>query len=217
MALSGLLPTGRGTLQPVHDLIEDVARAAGYATKWPARPRPWIVVADFRTGRRIVFGREDWARRNGHARPVRSAALAEAVTASCSIPAWYPPRMIGGIPYVDGGSISNASVDLLRDHHLDEVYVLAPMASVTPDRPLRLLPRLERQMRRLVTTHLLDDVAALRDRGVRTTVLTPGPDDLAAMGINLMDPARRAEVFEVARQTSRASLRHQLRPAGSPR
>jgi NTE family protein len=198
----------------VHDLIAEVAAASGYATTWPTRPRPWIVVADYRTGRRIVFGRDhQWARRDGRRSALRTASLADAVTASCSIPAWYPPRVIDGVPYIDGGSVSNASVDLLRERPLDEVYVLAPMASVQPDRPSRLLPRLERRMRRLVTTRLLDDVAELRARGVRTTVLTPGPDDLAAMGINLMDPARRAEVFEVSRHTSGASLRHQVGPA----
>jgi NTE family protein len=217
MALSGLLPTGRGSLQPVRDLIADVARASGYATTWPTGPRPWVVVADYRTGRRIVFGRAPAEDDNGRPRAVRTATLADAVTASCSIPAWYPPQVIDGIPYIDGGSVSNASVDLLRDHALDEVYVLAPMASVHPDRPHGLLPRLERRMRRLVTARLLDDVAALRARGVRTTVLTPGPDDLAAMGVNLMDPARRAEVFEVARRTSTASLRRQLSRSGAAR
>jgi NTE family protein len=215
VALSGLLPTGRGSLQPVHDLIDEVARATGHATSWPSRPRPWIIVADYRTGRRIVFGRDTLAHRTSG--PVRTASLADAVTASCSIPAWYPPQVIDGIPYVDGGSVSNASVDLLRDRPLDEVYVLAPMASVQPDRPRPLLARLERRMRRLVTAHLLDDVADLRGRGVRTTVLTPGPDDLAAMGLNLMDPGRRADVLEVSRETSRAALRRQLRAVGAVR
>jgi NTE family protein len=214
VAFSGLLPTGRGSLAPVHDLVDEVARAAGLATRWPAQPRPWIVAVDFHTGRRIVFGREDWPGRDGRRRAVRTATLADAVTASCSIPAWYPPLVIDGIPYVDGGSVSTASVDLLRDRPLDEVYVLAPMASLEPDRPRPVLARLERRVRRLVTAHLLDDVAALRARGVRTTVLTPGPDDLAAMGFNLMDPGHRTEVFDTSRETSRVALRRQLRAVG---
>ncbi len=214
VALAGLLPTGRGSLRPVHDLVDAVARATGYADAWPSRPRPWIVAADYRTGRRIVFGREEWPNRTGRTRAVRTASLADAVTASCSIPAWYPPQVIDGVPYVDGGSVSNASVDLLRGRKLDEVYVLAPMASVQPDRPRPLIARLERRMRRLVTAHLLDEVAELRARGVRTTVLTPGPDDLAAMGVNLMDSGRRAVVFDTSRETSRAALHRQLRAVG---
>jgi NTE family protein len=214
VALSGLLPTGRGSLQPVHDLVDEVARTSGYTAGWPASPRPWIVTADYRTGRRIVFGREERPGRSGRPRALRTATLADAVTASCSIPAWYPPQVIDGIPYVDGGSVSNASIDLLRDRALDEAYVLAPMASVHPDRPPALLARLERRVRRLVTARVLDDVAELRARGVRTTVLTPGPEDLAAMGLNLMDPGRRADVFETSRATSRAELRRQWPPVG---
>jgi NTE family protein len=37
-------------------------------------------------------------------------------------------------------------------------------------------------------------------------VLTPGPEDLAAMGSNLMDPSRRRDVFEVSLSTSARSL-----------
>jgi NTE family protein len=48
-------------------------------------------------------------------------------------------------------------------------------------------------------------------------VLTPGPDDLAAMGVNLMDPGRRTVVFETSRETSRAALQRQLRTVGGVR
>jgi NTE family protein len=37
-------------------------------------------------------------------------------------------------------------------------------------------------------------------------VLTPGPADLAAIGINLMDGRRRLEVLETARWTVRRRL-----------
>jgi NTE family protein len=43
--------------------------------------------------------------------------------------------MINGQPYVDGGTCSPASVDVLADADLDEVWVLAPMASFALDRP----------------------------------------------------------------------------------
>jgi NTE family protein len=38
------------------------------------------------------------------------------------------------------------------------------------------------------------------------TVLTPGPRDLAAMGINLMDPRRRQAVLELSFRTSAEAL-----------
>ena len=42
------------------------------------------------------------------------------------------------------------------------------------------------------------------------TVLAPGPEDLAAIGANLMDPARRLAVLETSLRTSAVALR---RPA----
>jgi NTE family protein len=100
----------------VRDLLGGVASAAGYGERWPDSPRPWVVAVDYETGRRVVFGRDSFAaRRAGGPRIVRSAALADAVTASCSIPGWYAPTVIDGVRYVDGGVASNASTDLLLD------------------------------------------------------------------------------------------------------
>jgi NTE family protein len=211
VALSGLLPTGRGTLQPVRELMAAVAADAGHAETWPTRPRPWIVAADYRSGRRVVFGRDNLASRVGIVpRIIRRASLADAVTASCSIPAWYPPTVIDGVPYIDGGTASNASVDVLRGTAVEEVFVLAPMASVEVDRARTAVGRIERAVRRAITKAILYDVAALRAEGVRVSVLTPGPADLAAMGVNLMNPERRTEVLETAEATAALQLERQL-------
>jgi len=212
--LAGLLPAGRGTLAPVHGLMATVARDAGFAESWPTRPRPWVVTADYRTGRRVVFGRDSFAAQTSSRgtvpRIIRRASLADAVTASCSIPAWYPPTVIDGVPYIDGGTISNASVDLLLGTDLDEVYVLAPMASVAPDRARTALGRIERAVRRTITRGILADVAALGSAGPRTFVVTPEAADLAVIGLNLMNPARRTEVLETAEVTASAQLTTQL-------
>jgi NTE family protein len=211
VALTGLLPPGRGSLAPVHDLIEGVAAATGFADRWPDAPRPWIAAADQITGRRVVFGRDNLAPGpDGVARVVRRARLADAVQASCSIPAWYPPTIIEGVPYVDGGAASIASVDVLRHTSVDEVFVLAPMASVDLDHPRTTAGKLERRLRRLVTRRIAADVAALRSIGMRVCLLTPGPADLAAMGVNMMNPARRTEVWETAQETAAVQVRRQL-------
>jgi NTE family protein len=213
VALSGLLPTGRGTLEPVRQLLATVAADAGYADSWPTSPRPWIVTADYRTGKRVVFGRDSLGpSRGGVPRIIRRAGLADAVTASCSIPAWYPPTVIDGVPYIDGGTLSNASVDLLLGTGVEEVFVLAPMASVEVDRPRTAVGRMERLVRRAVTKGILADAAALRAAGVRVSVVTPGPADLDVMGLNLMNPARRTEVLHTARQTAAEQLTRQLSP-----
>ncbi len=84
--------------------------------------------------------------------------------------------------------------------------MLAPMASVVADRPRMPHEVLERQLRALMTMTLLREARALRAAGVAVTVLTPGPEDLAVMGVNLMDPRRRRQVFETSLTTSAAAL-----------
>ncbi|MGI8761937.1 MAG: patatin-like phospholipase family protein [Jatrophihabitantaceae bacterium] len=221
VALSGLLPSGRGSLKPVHDLVAEVAEGAGFGQTWPDAPRPWIVASDYRAGTRVVFGRDNFAaRRDGAPRVVRRAGLADAVTASCSIPAWYAPMVIDGVPYVDGGLMSNASVDVLQGTAVDEVFVLAPMASLAMDRPRSAIGRLERVVRRSITRSIMADVATLRATGVRACVLAPEVADLEIIGVNLMNPLRRTEVLETARETAAGQLRAQLahdRPRRSAR
>jgi len=122
--------------------------------------------------------------------------------------------VIDGRRYIDGGVRSPTSLGIMAAADVDEVYVLAPMASVVADRPARPHERLERRLRRLFTRALLREAQALGSAGIRVTVITPGPQDLAVMGINLMDPRRRLAVLETSLRTSAIALagRDQGRP-----
>jgi NTE family protein len=84
--------------------------------------------------------------------------------------------------------------------------VLAPMASTEPDHPLQPHLRMERRLRQVLTLILVRQARALAARGKRVTVLTPGPEDLAVMGINLMDPRRKQAVLDVSFRTSADAL-----------
>ncbi len=137
-----------------------------------------------------------------------SATLPDGVVASCSIPGLYTPAVIGKRRYVDGGVRSSTSLGVLTRADVDEVFVLAPMASIVADRPRQPHERLERQVRALITSGLLRDVRRLRSAGIRVTVLTPGPQDLAVMGVNLMDSRRRRLVLETSLATSADALSH---------
>jgi NTE family protein len=207
VTLAGVLPAGRGTLEPVRRLIARVAASSDLGSRWPERPRTWVAATDYRSGQRVLFGRD------------RLVALADAVVASCAIPAWYPPAMIDRRPYVDGGTVSNTSVDTLAGANIDEAYVLAPMASTDLDRPRSPVSRIERALRRAITRGLVADVAALRASGMRVVLVTPGPADLAVIGANLMNPRRRTEVLESAMRTTAIRLRAELaaRPARARR
>jgi NTE family protein len=161
-------------------------------TDWTQDSRTWIVAVDYDLGHRVVFGRDG----------APSASLPEAVAASCSVPGWFRPTVIGKRRYVDGGVRSTASVDLLAGLGLDEVYVLAPMASQVTGPPHTALERAERVIRKRMTAATEREIDLLRSQGTRVTLVTPGPDDLHAMGGNLMDPSRRQSVFETSLRTS---------------
>ena len=116
--------------------------------------------------------------------------------------------MIGGRRYVDGGACSPTSLDLVAPLHLDHVFVLSPMTSFVFDEPSSIAARLERHVRGLVTRRLVREAAKVRRTGTTVTILGPGPDDLEAIGPNLMDPRRREAVFETSMRTSTEALRN---------
>lgn len=127
--------------------------------------------------------------------------------ASCAIPGWYTPVTIDGRRYVDGGACSSTSLDLLAGLGLDEIFVVAPMASFAFDRPHSVAGQFERRFRRTVARRLMREAEKVREAGTDVIMLGPGPEDLAAIGPNLMDPRRRREVLETSLRTSVESLR----------
>jgi NTE family protein len=201
VAASAWLPHGRGRHHAVWSLVTGLHQRAvetgpgGSAPHW-VDDHTWIAAVDYDTGQRVLFGREGAPR----------ASLPEAVVASCSIPGWYEPAVIGGRRYVDGGVRSMTSLDALRDTDVQDVYVLAPLASTQPDHPLQPHLRVERRLRQVFTQALIRQAKALAERGKRVVVLTPGPRDLAAMGANMMDSRRRQAVLELSFRTSADAL-----------
>jgi NTE family protein len=66
----------------------------------------------------------------------------------------------------------------------------------------------------VITRNIGNDIAGLRGAGTKVTFLTPGPEDLAVMGANLMNPRRRTAVLHTAMRTSATMLRQQKRQSG---
>jgi NTE family protein len=187
--VGGWLPRGVISTAPIGRLVD---RFVGDA--WPEALR--VVACDYRSGRRVTFG--------GEAAP--EAGVAEAVAASCAIPAFYHPVSIGGRRYIDGGVCSLSNLDLLCDAELDVVVCLNPTSSATRARP-GLTPgaQLAAAMRRASSRRLDHEVRKLEATGTEVLVLQPGAADLAVMGSNLMSRRRRAEVAE---QAHRSVARH---------
>ena len=190
--LSAFLPVGRGNLDAIGSLISHVVPQG-----WVARDGVTVVALDYDTGERAPFGRAG----------APPAALHDAVMASCAIPGWYQPVLIGEHRFIDGGAWSSTNLDLLAGESLDEVFVLAPQVSFDADTPTQWATRLERQWRNRVTRNVVREVKTVHRQGTEVTVLGPGQADLEAIGGNLMDLSRRPSVIETSLRTSALALR----------
>jgi NTE family protein len=191
------------------------------AGEWPDHPNYWAVAADYRTGCRTVFGREDAPR----------ATVGQAVAASCAIPGFYHPVGIDGRRYVDGGVCSLSNLDLLAGQDLDLVICLNPTSSLAEAMGGTPAERVGAAMRAWSGRRLGHEARKLREEGSELLLLQPSHEDVAGMGLNLMARGRRVEVLERARRTTALALRElrgtdqlmpgrnrrRRRPAGSRR
>jgi NTE family protein len=191
-ALVALGPRGIISTEPLKDIIRRVAPSG-----WAPHPNFWAVAADYATLERVVFGRKGSP----------SADLADAVAASCAIPAFYHPVSIGGRRYVDGGVNSVSNMDLLEGCKLDLVICLNPMSSLHRPRPTDVGARVGAALRSVAGRQLGREARRLREAGTRVVLLQPTARDLRAMGANLMSGRRRNEVIATATETVAEQLR----------
>lgn len=124
---------------------------------WPDRDLR-ITAVDVDAGELAVFDRSS------------GVSVVDAVTASCAVPLVWPPVLIDGTTYVDGGVRSPANADLVTG--AERVVVLAPQTQAASREQL-----LGRQLARTGAAH--------------TIVVTPDHDAAHAIGHNSLDPSRR--------------------------
>jgi NTE family protein len=79
---------------------------------------------------------------------------------------------------------------------------VAPMVSFEHDHPASMAAKLERKWREQVTKAAIAEAAAVEKTGARVYLVGPGPEDLEAMGGNLMDATRLDNVLETSLRTS---------------
>jgi NTE family protein len=206
VVLAGAMPAGTIATEFVSAGIRP-----HFEAHWPESAL-WLPAVRLSDGRRVVFGRAGAPR----------ADVADAVAASCAIPGFFEPVKIDGDRYVDGGAHSPTNADLLAGHDpaFDLVIVSSPM-SVTGPRPRRAL---DVPARRLCRMLLAREVGRIRRDGVAVLTFQPTADDIAAMGVNAMDPGRRGAVTRQARVSALRKLERddvralveRLAPAGQP-
>jgi NTE family protein len=197
-AISGLVPPGTVPTTVIESAVRRVV-----AEGWAPHHSCWIVACDYRTGDRVVFGREGAPR----------TSLAAAVAASCAIPGFFRPVAVAGRLYVDGGLHSMSNLDLLADQGLDLVVALSPMSTRSRWRGWSPWMRAVTAWRRRRSRQVATEVARLGQGGTEVLVLEPVEADLVAMGANVMDGGRARRVAEVAQSTTLAQLE---RPSARP-
>jgi NTE family protein len=138
----------------------DIIAARLPQATWPRRALR-VVAVDAETGEHRVFDRES------------GVDFIDAIAASCAVPGAWPVVTIAGRRYMDGGIRSLTNADLAQGARA--VLVIAPLgwADGNP-----------------VSGHLRDEAARLRSTGVSVDVIVPDEESLAAMGDNVLDPAR---------------------------
>jgi NTE family protein len=137
-----------------------------------------VTAVDVQSGRRVVFG----------APGAPSAAVTDAVLASCAVPWVFRPVTIGGREYVDGGFWSAANLDAAPVERGTEVLCLNPTAS-----PRLAIDRLG-AMRAFAGATAGAEALILRRRGARVRIVAPDAATVDAIGPNLFDARRRAQV-----------------------
>jgi NTE family protein len=194
---AGMMPAGKVSTDLIADSISLFA-----SDRWPDQPL-WLCAVRQNDGRRVVFGRDT------------TAPLPRASAASCAIPGFFEPVTIDGTAYIDGGVHSPTNADVLLDvrRELDLILVSSPMS--VSGRGLRLA--VDQATRRWSRTLLDAESVRLRRKGPPVVAFQPTVEDIAVMGPNAMDPARRVAVARQAhestlRRLDRADTRARLAP-----
>ncbi|MBB3038843.1 patatin-like phospholipase family protein [Hoyosella altamirensis] len=189
---AGLLPRGRGNAA----WLTKLANRLTDGHNWVPHSATWLVAADAETGTRVAFGSPQ----------APHASISDALRASWAIPGWFPPVRIGGRSYIDGGAVSTASVDLALNRGLEELVVLAPMASAgrIPARGAHIIERAV--LRNAMSARLDQEIALAESQGIRVLRVDASAADLDVMGPNFMDGRRRLATFEHALRSTRNAL-----------
>jgi NTE family protein len=179
VAFAGLAPVGRmarsvalsAAPRPTRRLNALAGHLDSLGAEFDGRLR--IAAVDRGSGARVLFG----------APGAPTAAVRDAVLASCAVPWLFAPVAIDGREYVDGGVWSPVNLDAAPGGRGARVLCLAPTAGAGP-------------FKTFTTAALVAEEMALRARGMRVQTVAPDEAAAAAMGPNLMDRGRVEDVVD---------------------
>jgi NTE family protein len=138
-----------------------------------------VIAVERMSGRRVVFGSPG----------APAASVAEAVTASCTVPWLFAPVRIGDREYVDGGLWSPTNLDVAPASRDTHVLCLNPTASISGSQTVLGV------IRSVARSAVSIEALVLRRRGAAVQAVAPNLESAAAMGTNFMDREPRSRVL----------------------
>lgn len=115
------LPAGVFTAEPLREYISMLLRTEGSGDRFDGLDRTLLVPAvDLDRGTRVVFGQHD----------APDVEISRAVTASCTIPGFFPPYEIDGHHYIDGAVSGRCHLDLALEQGVDLLLIVNPLVPV---------------------------------------------------------------------------------------
>jgi NTE family protein len=169
-------PLGRSVLreEPLRQTIARLVPAAGFAE---LRVPLTVTAVDTETSELVLFGT------GGRG----DVPLQEALYASCALPVYYPPALIGGRAYIDGGVRAVLPVEIADRQQPDLVvasYTGPQLAEPARGRPGRygVLAAHDNQARILMAVQA-EEVLARRDPGVPLLLVRPKVEARATFDI----------------------------------
>ncbi|MCG9917620.1 MAG: patatin-like phospholipase family protein [Phenylobacterium sp.] len=117
--------------------------------------------------------------------------VGRAVASSCSVPGVYPPVTLNGRRYIDGGMRSSLNADMAKGHDLVVLVQVRGGASAGPAADA-------------MAAQLEGEIAVLKAGGAEVVLISPDAGSASAMGVNLMNFARRPEAARAGVEQGRA-------------
>ena len=117
--------------------------------------------------------------------------VTRAVASSCAVPGVYPPVTLKGRRYIDGGMRSSLNADMAKGHDL---VVLVQVRGGDTAGPAA----------EAMAKQLDGEISVLKSSGAQVVLISPDAGSAAAMGVNLMNFARRPDAARAGLEQGRA-------------
>ena len=117
--------------------------------------------------------------------------VTRAVASSCSVPGVYPPVTLKGRRYIAGGIPPSPNADMAKGHGRVAPVQVRGCGTAGP-------------AAEAMARQLEDEIAVLTSSGAEVVLIAPAAGSAAAMGVNLMNFARRPDAARAGLEQGRA-------------